>query len=144
MKSYSPVEVKVVDLGNSCFIHDNLGTYVQSRSYRAPEVILGTGYDYKIDIWSVGCIIAELWTKNVLFYNLHVAGMLARMQSILGPWPEWMLETGSQVSNYFSKENLIFFEEDGLYHILIPKKTSLRNRIRTEDAQFLNFLECLL
>lgn len=110
VKSYSPVEVKVVDLGNSCFIHDNLGTYVQSRSYRAPEVILGTGYDYKIDIWSVGCIIAELWTKNVLFYNLHVAGMLARMQSILGAWPEWMLEAGSQVSNYFSKENLIFFE----------------------------------
>lgn len=92
---------------------------------------MGAGYDYKIDIWSVGCIIAELWTKSVLFYNLHLAGMLARIQSILGPWPEWMLETGSQVSNYFSKENLIFFEEDGLYHILIPKKTSLRNRIRT-------------
>ena len=58
IKSYSPVEVKVVDLGNSCFVHDNLGTYVQSRSYRAPEVILGNGYDTKIDIWSVGCIIA--------------------------------------------------------------------------------------
>lgn len=45
-------------MGNSCFIHDNLGLYVQSRSYRAPEVILGTGYDFKIDVWSVGCILA--------------------------------------------------------------------------------------
>ena len=87
IKSYSPVEVKIVDFGNSCFIHDTLGTYVQSRSYRAPEVILGNGYDVKIDIWSVGCILAELWTKNVLFYNVHLAGMLARIQSILGPWP---------------------------------------------------------
>jgi dual specificity tyrosine-phosphorylation-regulated kinase 2/3/4 len=58
IKSYSPVEIKVVDLGNSCFIHDNLGAYVQSRSYRAPEVVLGNDYDTKIDIWSVGCIIA--------------------------------------------------------------------------------------
>jgi serine/threonine protein kinase len=80
----------------------------------------------------------------VLFYNIHLAGMLARIQSILGPWPEWMLENGSKVSDYFSKENLIFFEEDGLYHILIPKKTSLRNRIRTDDAPFLSFLGGLL
>lgn len=36
IKSYSPVSVVVIDLGNSCFLHDNLGTYVQSRSYRAP------------------------------------------------------------------------------------------------------------
>ena len=87
IKSYSPVEIKIVDLGNSCFLHDNLGNYVQSRSYRAPEVILGNAYDPKIDIWSVGCIIAELWTKNILFSNIHVAGMIAKMQSILGPWP---------------------------------------------------------
>ena len=92
----------------------------------------------------MGCILAELWTKNVLFYNLHVPGMLARMQSILGPWPEWMLEQGNNVSNFFSKENLIFFEEDGLYHILLPKKTSLAHRIRTQDADFLNFIKALL
>jgi serine/threonine protein kinase len=45
IKSYNPPEIKVIDLGNSCFSHDNLGFYVQSRSYRAPEVILGAGYD---------------------------------------------------------------------------------------------------
>ena len=105
--------------------------YVQSRSYRAPEVILGNAYDCKIDIWSVGCILAELWTKNVLFYNISLAGMLARMQSILGAWPEWMIESGTKVSEYFSKENLIFYMQDDLYHILIPKKTTLKNRIRT-------------
>lgn len=58
IQSYSPVAVKVVDLGNSCFLHDHLAPYVQSRSYRAPEVILGNSYDCKIDIWSVGCILA--------------------------------------------------------------------------------------
>ena len=59
--------MKVIDLGSSCFISDHLSSYVQSRSYRAPEVILGLPYDQKIDIWSFGCILAELLTGSVLF-----------------------------------------------------------------------------
>jgi len=41
-------EVKVIDLGSSCFTSDQLSSYVQSRSYRAPEVILGLPYDQKV------------------------------------------------------------------------------------------------
>jgi serine/threonine protein kinase len=65
MKSYSRCEIKVIDLGSSCFLTDNLILYVQSRSYRAPEIILGLPYDQKIDIWSLGCIFAELYTGEV-------------------------------------------------------------------------------
>ena len=68
VKSYSRCEVKVIDLGSSCFETDHLCSYVQSRSYRAPEVILGLSYDKKIDIWSLGCILAELCTGNVSSY----------------------------------------------------------------------------
>ncbi|GKV05291.1 hypothetical protein SLEP1_g17321 [Rubroshorea leprosula] len=64
VKSYSRCEVKVIDLGSSCFETDHLCSYVQSRSYHAPEVILGLPYDKKIDIWSLGCILAELCTGN--------------------------------------------------------------------------------
>lgn len=63
----SRCEVKVIDLGSSCFITDHLSSYVQSRSYRAPEVILGLAYGQKIDLWSLGCILAELATGYVLF-----------------------------------------------------------------------------
>lgn len=59
--------MKVIDLGSSCFITDQLSSYVQSRSYRAPEVILGLPYDHKIDVWSLGCILAELSSGYVLF-----------------------------------------------------------------------------
>ena len=63
----SRCEVKVIDLGSSCFTTDQLSSYVQSRSYRAPEVILGLPYDHKVDIWSLGCILAELSSGFVLF-----------------------------------------------------------------------------
>jgi len=59
----------VIDFGSSCFTRDHLSSYVQSRSYRAPEVILGLPYDQKIDLWSLGAILAELLTGYVLFQN---------------------------------------------------------------------------
>ena len=69
VKSYSKCEVKVIDLGSSCYVTDHLSSYVQSRSYRAPEVILGAPYNTKVDVWSLGCILAELYTGEVLFHN---------------------------------------------------------------------------
>lgn len=72
VKSYSRCEVKVIDLGSSCFETDHLCSYVQSRSYRAPEVILGLPYDKKIDVWSLGCILAELCTGNVSVMHQYV------------------------------------------------------------------------
>lgn len=44
IKSYSKVLVKVIDVGSSVFFHDDLQIYVQTRSYRAPEIILGCPY----------------------------------------------------------------------------------------------------
>ena len=67
--------------------------------------------------------------------------MLARIQGIIGGWPEWMLDNGQGVENMFSKENLIYYEEENKFHILIPKSTSLKHRIRTDDKEFLSFLE---
>ncbi|XP_058110224.1 uncharacterized protein LOC131253293 isoform X2 [Magnolia sinica] len=88
IKSYSRCEIKVIDLGSSCFQTDSLCSYVQSRSYRAPEVILGLAYDKKIDIWSLGCILAELCSgdetdqleyiipeKSSLVHRLEVSDM---------------------------------------------------------------------
>lgn len=60
------VRAKSVSLkGNSFIVYIYIYIYVH-RSYRAPEVILGCPYDAKIDIWSVGCIVAELWTGSVI------------------------------------------------------------------------------
>lgn len=108
IKSYSRTEVKIIDFGSSCYIHDHLSSYVQSRSYRAPEVIIGCKYDYKIDMWSLGCILSELFTGSVLFQNETVQGLLSRVIGIVGPFPEWMLEEGKLVNKFFTKEKLLY------------------------------------
>lgn len=59
--------IKVIDFGSSCLTDERVYTYIQSRFYRAPEVILGLPYSTPIDMWSMGCILAELFTGYPLF-----------------------------------------------------------------------------
>ena len=57
----------MIDFGSSCFEDETRYTYIQSRFYRAPEVILGLPYGTPIDMWSLGCILAELYTGCPIF-----------------------------------------------------------------------------
>ncbi|KAJ9546153.1 hypothetical protein OSB04_025860 [Centaurea solstitialis] len=146
VKSYSRCEVKVIDLGSSCFESDHLCSYVQSRSYRAPEVILGLPYDKKIDIWSLGCILAELCTGNVLFQNDSPATLLARVIGIISPIGQDMLAKGRDTYKYFSKNHMLYErnQDTNRLEYLIPKKTSLRHRLPMGDQGFIDFVSHLL
>ena len=57
MKSIHNAQIKIIDFGSAGFVHDQISSYIQSRSYRAPEVILGCNYDYKIDLFFFYCIL---------------------------------------------------------------------------------------
>uniref|UniRef100_A0A7N1A7G1 Protein kinase domain-containing protein n=1 Tax=Kalanchoe fedtschenkoi TaxID=63787 RepID=A0A7N1A7G1_KALFE len=146
VKSYSRCEVKVIDLGSSCFETDHLCSYVQSRSYRAPEVILGLPYDKKIDIWSLGCILAELCTGNVLFQNDSAATLLARVIGIISPIDQGMLAKGRDTYKYFTKSHMLYErnQETNRLEYLIPKKSSLRHRLPMGDQGFIDFVAYLL
>ncbi|GMF26990.1 unnamed protein product [Phytophthora fragariaefolia] len=107
IQNFSACTIKVIDFGSACFTTDELTSYVQSRSYRAPEVslspvdqcnliqhadratlltqvILGLLYDTKIDLWSLGCVIAEMYTGEVLFRNDSEQTLLARILATIG------------------------------------------------------------
>jgi len=58
-------EIRVIDFGSSCCVSERVYSYIQSRYYRSPEVILGVKYSLPIDMWSFGCILAELATGYV-------------------------------------------------------------------------------
>jgi len=150
IKSYSRCEIKIIDFGSSCYTSDHLSSYVQSRSYRAPEVILGLSYGQKIDIWSLGCIIAELLTNYVLFQNESVQTMLARIVGVLGPFPPDMLQRGRYAHKYFTATGTVYERTPAhvvdldqpayTYYFVHPKISSLRHRLHTDDETFLSFV----
>lgn len=80
--SISDFLVKIIDFGSSCYENETSYSYIQSRFYRAPEVILGAQYGSEIDIWSFGCVIAELFSGTPLLpgkSELEQMGLILEM-----------------------------------------------------------------
>lgn len=59
--------IKIIDFGSSCYKNNLKFSYLQSRFYRSPEVLLGGRYNEKMDIWSLGLISIELFAGQPLF-----------------------------------------------------------------------------
>ena len=108
LESYSRALVKVIDFGSSSFVTDRQSSYIQSRSYRAPEVILGLPYGGKIDMWSLGCVVAEMYTGEVTFQNDSEVSMLSRIEAICGSFPRHMIEKGRNCHRIFTDSGLIY------------------------------------
>jgi len=75
---------KVIDFGSSCFAHQKIHTYIQSRYYRSPEVVLGLGYGPAIDMWSLGCILFEIDGGYPLFPAKNEQDLLVLQLELLG------------------------------------------------------------
>ena len=99
--------IKLIDFGSSCFEHERLYTYIQSRFYRAPEVILGISYKMSIDMWSLGCIIAELIIGYPLFPGENEYEQLLCIMEMLGLPPSHMIEACSKKNEYFCNGDAI-------------------------------------
>ena len=61
------LNLKIIDFGNAEFIGKTTQDEIMIRNYRPPENIMNEYYDEKADIWSVGCIIYEIFTGDYLF-----------------------------------------------------------------------------
>ena len=96
-------ELKVIDFGSACEETRTLYTYIQSRFYRAPEVILGIPYSTGIDMWSLGCIIAELFLGIPIFPGSSEFNQITRIVDTLGLPPTWMLDMGRNTCNFMVK-----------------------------------------
>nr|VWO95124.1 Protein kinase domain-containing protein [Ganoderma boninense] len=138
--------IKVIDFGSSCFEHEKIYTYIQSRFYRSPEVILGMNYHMAIDMWSLGCIMAELYTGFPIFPGENEQEQLACIMEVLGA-PE------KDFINRSSRKRL-FFDTTGAPRPVVNSKGK-RRRPGTKtlaqalknpsDEQFVDFItKCLM
>ncbi|KAG1521492.1 hypothetical protein G6F52_006700 [Rhizopus delemar] len=136
--------IKVIDFGSSCFESQKVYTYIQSRFYRSPEVILGLSYHMAIDMWSLGCIIAELYTGAPLFPGENEQDQLACMMEIMGVPERHLIDRCTR--------RKLFFDSNGKPRIVsnskgkkrYPNTKPLFQALRSRDAVFVDFIQnCL-
>ena len=98
--------VKVIDFGSSCRSNKRMYSYIQSRFYRSPEVIMGLPYGVAIDMWSLGCILAEMHTGEPLFSGSDQFDQMQKIVKLLGMVPSEMLEQSASTvkSQFFEKK----------------------------------------
>ncbi|KDP39566.1 hypothetical protein JCGZ_02586 [Jatropha curcas] len=100
--SVKPAEIKIIDFGSACMEDRTVYSYIQSRYYRSPEVLLGYQYTTAIDMWSFGCIVAELFLGLPLFPGASEFDLLRRMIEILGGQPpDYLLKEAKNTSKFF-------------------------------------------
>ncbi|KAG1170050.1 hypothetical protein G6F36_011981 [Rhizopus arrhizus] len=107
--------IRVIDLGSSCFVNEKVYSYIQSRFYRAPEVILGMEYGLPIDMWSTGCILAELYTGRPLFPGENELDQLACIMQLLGVPNKKYLDRCTRKKQFFEalkRSNHEAFDKD--------------------------------
>lgn len=149
--NHPKVQYKVVDLGNSCWTTKKFTENIQTRQYRAPEVLMHAGYDTSTDIWSVACMIFELLTGDYLFDPCHDEGRsytkdedhLALIIELIGKIPKKMIDRCKR-KNYFTKcgnlKNIKKLKFWPLQRVLQEKYSWSR----LDAANFVSFMEPML
>ncbi|KAL7192831.1 hypothetical protein ACSBR2_024614 [Camellia fascicularis] len=100
---------KVVDFGNACWADKQFAEEIQTRQYRAPEVILCSGYSSSVDMWSFACTAFELATGEMMFTPKGGQGFsddedhLALMMELLGKMPRKIAVGGARSKDYFDR-----------------------------------------
>ncbi|KAG7238353.1 hypothetical protein INR49_031069 [Caranx melampygus] len=91
-------ELKILDFGLARHTDDEMTGYVATRWYRAPEIMLNwMHYNMTVDIWSVGCIMAELLTGRTLFPGTDHIDQLKLIMMLVGtPGPELLMKISSE------------------------------------------------
>ncbi|KAH0793321.1 CMGC family protein kinase [Histomonas meleagridis] len=101
----STTKIRLIDYGTACKIGEPHFNYIQSRYYRAPEVILGLQFGPPIDIWSVGCMIAELVKGTPMFQGENEVHQLQLHMTVLGMPPLHMITKSPRKQMFFDENN---------------------------------------
>ena len=132
--------IKVIDFGSSCFDDEKIYTYIQSRFYRAPEIILGIDYTVAIDIWSLGCILAEIHSGYPLFPGESEAEQLLCIMEVRGLPPADVLEISTRKKLFFDG-SIPKIAQNSRGKKRYPNTKTIMEKAKSSDAAFLDFLD---
>lgn len=142
-------KVKIIDFGGATYDSEKKSSVVNTRQYRAPEVILGLGWSMPSDLWSAGCILVELYLGELLFATHDNLEHLALIEKIVAPFPQRIL---SRAKNSQLVEDA--FDRNGKHRMgrvlppesaaYVQKMRPLESIVLPEDSRFLDLIRMLL
>uniref|UniRef100_A0A096LS81 non-specific serine/threonine protein kinase n=1 Tax=Poecilia formosa TaxID=48698 RepID=A0A096LS81_POEFO len=144
------LRVKIADLGNACWVHKHFTEDIQTRQYRALEVLIGAEYGPPADIWSTACNAFELATGDYLFEPhsgedyTRDEDHIAHIMELLGPLPLPFALSGRYSREYFTRRgelrHISNLKPWGLFEVLLEKYEWPLD----QAAQFSDFLLTML
>ncbi|XP_060914367.1 SRSF protein kinase 3 isoform X2 [Labrus mixtus] len=148
------LKVKIADLGNACWVHKHFTEDIQTRQYRAVEVLIGAEYGTPADIWSTACMAFELATGDYLFEPhsgedyTRDEDHIAHIMELLGPIPLPFALSGRYSREYFNRRgetvcelrHISSLKPWGLFEVLLEKYEWPLD----QAAQFSDFLMTML
>lgn len=138
------ISVKIADLGNACWVDHHFTDEIQTRQYRAPEVLLGHSWGALADLWSFACLIFELLTGDYLFDPRDGKAYtkdddhIAQIIELIGPFPRSMLKESYYTRDFFNSrgdlQRILKLKPWGLQDVLAEKyKFPVSDAIEVSD-----------
>lgn len=128
-----PYRVKVIDFGSASHASKAVcNTYLQSRYYRAPEIILGLPFCEAIDMWSLGCVIAELFLGWPLYPGSSEFDQIRYIRQTQGQPPEYMLNNATKTTRFFRRD---VEQNYPCWRLKTPEEHEAETRIKSKEAR---------
>lgn len=133
-------EIKLADFGMARYTSSpppKLTQLVVTLWYRSPELLLGaSSYNFEVDIWSLGCIFAELLTRDPLFQGKNEVDQLSKIFSLLGTptketWPDFRSLPNAKALHPILSNNKQPYQNSGLPANHFPYLTSSGHKLLT-------------
>uniref|UniRef100_A0A3P8UPB0 Protein kinase domain-containing protein n=1 Tax=Cynoglossus semilaevis TaxID=244447 RepID=A0A3P8UPB0_CYNSE len=136
-----PYRVKVIDFGMACKDSEaKVGSYIQSRPYRAPEIILGLPFTVAIDMWSLGCLAAALYLGTQLYPGKTEYDMMRFIVETRGQPADHLLSHGRKTSRFFQRDNS---STPSLWKLKSPQQFYTETGILAQMSDALMFVDML-
>ncbi|XP_032257357.1 homeodomain-interacting protein kinase 2 isoform X2 [Phoca vitulina] len=131
--SRQPYRVKVIDFGSASHVSKAVcSTYLQSRYYRAPEIILGLPFCEAIDMWSLGCVIAELFLGWPLYPGASEYDQIRYISQTQGLPAEYLLSAGTKTTRFFNRDTDSPYP---LWRLKTPDDHEAETGIKSKEAR---------
>jgi dual specificity tyrosine-phosphorylation-regulated kinase 2/3/4 len=136
--------IRIIDFGSSCYLNQIQYEYIQSRYYRAPEIILGLDYGCEIDMWSLGCILCELYCGIPIFPGEDEYDMIYYIMEYIGMPPKELIEKSPKKLEFFNEDGNPLEKKNSLGKIRKPNKKSIEAFLINADRDFIDLIQNIL